>query len=243
MNHTLCTFCRLIAVSTMLAAGPAALAADFYSLSADLPPDGTYLNEGPITYTAPGVNIVIKSFKYTPKAVSATRTPSGSTEMEAYNFAAEGTADVTLGAQSVSDLPFTGSGPAQTSAANKVGNTTGAFDTEMLAMVLTGSSGLGSFGIRESPALASTGKTTIDPVGTKRYKIGSFFDIFTEITLDGGNTWIPSSGATRITLQPNIPPAPVPALTAWGVSALLFAVAALGALAIRRQRRTAATLA
>jgi hypothetical protein len=34
------------------------------------------------------------------------------------------------------------------------------------------------------------------------FHIDSFFDVFTELSVDGGATWIPSSGATRLTLVP-----------------------------------------
>ena len=44
--------------------------------------------------------------------------------------------------------------------------------------------------VRESPSKASLGSTTVRamPGG---YAIGSFFDIFTEVSLDGGATWSP----------------------------------------------------
>jgi hypothetical protein len=55
--------------------------------------------------------------------------------------------------------------------------------------------------IRESPTLASTGKTTERP-GAGGFYIDSFFDIFTELSLDGGQTWMPSdSGAGHVQMD------------------------------------------
>ena len=80
--------------------------------------------------------------------------------------------------------------------------TTRFFDTEMLSMSLTGSGGGGGSGgsimLRESPTLQSLGKTTLRESPTL---IGSFFDIFTEISLDDGNTWSPASSSLRLTLD------------------------------------------
>jgi len=68
-------------------------------------------------------------------------------------------------------------------------------------MSLTG----GPVMIRESPTKASTGKTSIIPLGpggSGPYHIDSFFDVFTELSLDGGQSWIPKAGprGTRVTL-------------------------------------------
>ncbi|MDP2209918.1 MAG: FG-GAP-like repeat-containing protein [Bacteroidota bacterium] len=72
-----------------------------------------------------------------------------------------------------------------------VGGTRG-FDTEMLMMNLSGGTLPGGVMVRESPTRASTGRTSVrtTPSG---YMFSSFFDIFTEISLDGGATWTPAS--------------------------------------------------
>lgn len=51
--------------------------------------------------------------------------------------------------------------------------------------------------IRESPTLASTGQTTVTPIGGGLFQIDSFFDVFTELSLDGGATWLPSVNTTH----------------------------------------------
>src|SRR5258708_6061289 len=73
------------------------------------------------------------------------------------------------------------------------------FDTEMLQMDISGGNLPAGFKIRESPSMQSTGQTKIDDA--THWHIDSFFDIFTEVSLDGGLNWTPaSSGAWHVTL-------------------------------------------
>ena len=92
------------------------------------------------------------------------------------------------------------------------------YATEMLSLNLGGlpSGAL----IRESPTLPSTGGHTI--VDTPPFQITSFFDVFTELSIDGGATWIPATGPVHI-----VNPEP-------GSLALLLCAAPL----IYRRRRT-----
>jgi hypothetical protein len=78
-------------------------------------------------------------------------------------------------------------------------DTTGLFQTEMVGMSLTG---FGGIMVRESPTLPSLGQTRITDIGGGRYHIDSFFDVFTELSLDGGSNWLPSTGPTRVNLVP-----------------------------------------
>ncbi len=82
------------------------------------------------------------------------------------------------------------------------GNTTGTFQTEMLAMSLNGNSPFGPYMLRESPTLPSLGQTSISDIGGGLYRIDSFFDVFTELSIDGGATWIPSVSASHVVLSP-----------------------------------------
>jgi len=93
------------------------------------------------------------------------------------------------------------------------------YATEMLALDLVGL----PFGarIRESPTRPSLGGHTV--VGAGPYQIDSFFDVFTELSLDGGATWIPSTDSVHI-----INPEP-------GSLALLIGAAPL---VLRRRRLT-----
>ena len=76
----------------------------------------------------------------------------------------------------------------------------GPFDTEMLQLNITGGTLPPGVMVRESPTQASTGQTTVRPV-PGGHMIGSFFDIFTELSLDGGASWVPASQTTRVELR------------------------------------------
>jgi hypothetical protein len=75
------------------------------------------------------------------------------------------------------------------------------YQTEMLALDLGGGSMPGGVMIRESPTKQSTGETRITPTGTGTFQISSFFDIWPELSLDGGQTWMPSSSAGHMELH------------------------------------------
>jgi hypothetical protein len=78
---------------------------------------------------------------------------------------------------------------------------TGTFNTEMLQLDLSG----GGLMVRESPTLHSLGQTTITSLGGGDFRINSFFDIFTELSLDGGTSWIPQQGpASHVALTPSV---------------------------------------
>src|SRR4029434_11104347 len=68
-------------------------------------------------------------------------------------------------------------------------------DTEMLQLDIAGGELPAGVMLRESPTLASTGLTAIQSQGDGLYRIDSFFDVFTELTVDGGQSWQPASAA------------------------------------------------
>lgn len=76
-----------------------------------------------------------------------------------------------------------------------VGNTR-FFNTEMLQLDISGGNLPPGVMIRESPTLASTGQTTIEQLSLlghgPQYGITSFFEIFTELSVDGGINWMPA---------------------------------------------------
>jgi hypothetical protein len=170
-------------------------------------------------YTGAGLQISLQDIHYR-ATLRLSNLPFGSDEIETYDSMLQGTGRVNL------DPPFAANttGISRSVAHNKVGNIIGTFNTEMLSMDLAGTSAYGPYMIRESPTLASTGQTTITDIGGGLYHIDSFFDVFTELSLDGGATWIPdSAGPERLTLMPE--PGSMMMLVLFG-----------GVLAIRRAR-------
>src|SRR5204863_6996918 len=78
------------------------------------------------------------------------------------------------------------------------------FNTEMLTLDISGGSLPAGVMVRESPSKASLGRTSIrQNPATGQYMISSFFDIFTEISVDGGATGCPTGiGPTEASLFP-----------------------------------------
>jgi hypothetical protein len=69
-------------------------------------------------------------------------------------------------------------------------------------MSLSGNTPMGPIIIREDPGRDSTGRTDITDIGGGLYHIDSFFDVFTELSVDGGQSWIACDYGTRMTLFP-----------------------------------------
>ena len=82
--------------------------------------------------------------------------------------------------------------------------------------------------IRESPTLASTGITTYQYIGGP-YHIDSFFDVFTELSIDGGQTW--TAGNAPLHLVGDVPEPS-------GTALALLAMVAIGWPGARRTNRT-----
>jgi hypothetical protein len=102
------------------------------------------------------------------------------------------------------------------------------FDAEILQLDIAGGNLPPGILIRESPLISSNGQTVIRDIGGGEFQIASFFDIFTELSLDGGQTWIPSNGAVTMVLQA----APEPGT----ILLLSFAVAAMSAARLHRRK-------
>ncbi|MGA1979506.1 MAG: dockerin type I domain-containing protein [Sedimentisphaerales bacterium] len=82
--------------------------------------------------------------------------------------------------------------------------TTEYYDTEMTRLDISGGTLLAGVQIRESPTRASLGRTTSSSVGGgTTYQVDSFFDIYTEVSNDGGMSWYPTFvGPGTVYLRP-----------------------------------------
>jgi hypothetical protein len=84
------------------------------------------------------------------------------------------------------------------------GSSISTFDTEITGLNLTGTSLFGNLMLRESPTKQSLGRHTFRPE-PRGYRVSSFFDVFTELSTDGGITWIAADRS--IHLSASAPPA------------------------------------
>ncbi|UCG53343.1 MAG: hypothetical protein JSW58_07260 [Candidatus Latescibacterota bacterium] len=143
------------------------------------------------------------------------RQQMGNDEVETFDSILDTKVDMGLGSVWV-----TLTGPVTTRVYNKWGNTTGLFDAEIVSMSLSGSVGGYDIAVQESPALASLGQTDIVDLGGGLYHIDSFFDVFVELSVDGG-PWMPQlNPAAHMVLIPleTVPAQP----TTWGAIKALY---------------------
>jgi len=171
----------------------------------DLPPivpDNEYLSPSDVhaRYAGPALEIVLSRIEHQPFAgIPPQNLPDG----ERHHFESQVRGEVSINGGPAQ--PFVANGPVDTVAYGRSPGPgqLGTFDTEMLSMNL-----IGSFGvmIRESPTRQSLGKTSVTDIGGGMYHIDSFFDVFTELSLDGGQSWMESvdasgaSASTRVIL-------------------------------------------
>jgi hypothetical protein len=98
------------------------------------------------------------------------------------------------------------SGPTTIKVYNTNGVTGGitVYSTQIIGMTNSGAWVGGAISLRESPTKASLGKHTVGP-DPRGYRVSSFFDVFLELSTDGGATWNPANRSIR--LLPSLPPA------------------------------------
>ena len=112
------------------------------------------------------------------------------------------------------------------------------YQTEMLQLNISGGSLPAGTMIRESPTLQSTGQTTVKPVAGG-FQIDSFFDIFTELSVDGGATWMPSTtGPGHVVLR--TPGSNIPTMGQWGLIIFSTLMVAFGVTMLNRRKVVAA---
>jgi hypothetical protein len=99
------------------------------------------------------------------------------------------------------------------------------FNTEWTTLLISGGTLPVGVEIRESTnstlQAQSVGQTTEQDIGGGQYQITSFFDIFTEISLDGGATWSTANGALDLTSTPE--PSEVALFSAGGIALIAAA--------------------
>ncbi len=103
--------------------------------------------------------------------------------------------DVTLTATVNPGIPVSFDGPLTVLVFGKAGLTTDTFTAEIISANCTGSIGPVTGIIRENPAYASLGQIVITDLGGGNFNIDSFFDIFTELSVDGGSVFASDANA------------------------------------------------
>jgi hypothetical protein len=175
----------------------------------NLPPDGVYLTPDQVhaMYNGAGLQVVLSNVHHRPFVGTALVTPINGGVDTQDTFSSTVTGDVSInGGPSV---PISGTAPVTVvvSGNGPAGSPTGTFNTEMLQLDLNLGGGIM---VRESPTLPSLGQTQITPIGGGNFHIDSFFDVFTELSVDGGNTWMPdANGPARVNLVSTPEPASV----------------------------------
>lgn len=195
----------------------------------NLPPDtGAYMTPAQVhaDYSGAGLTVVLSQVSHEPFANSAKYQDDSTTGTETESFNSQATGLVSVNGSP--NAPFTLTGPVSVDAFNKVGNVTGTFNTQMLSMDLTGTVLGNSVEIMLDPANPTVGQTSITAEGGGLYQISSFFDVFTELSLNGGPFIPQNNGPTLVQLEP----VPEPTSIALLGSGALFL--------LRRHRRTAA---
>ena len=188
----------ILGLAAVTAFGPCEARAGITS-SSPLFPQGAYLAQDHADYGL----FLMTNILHSPSFGSVERWGEGPDELALF----QSTLDAILDFGSGVTLPIQLTGPVSMLVRDGLGRLTGTFATEIVSMELTGTvdtlSGTLNVAVRANPDLPSMGMTTITDIGGGLYEIDSFFDVFTELSVDGGQSWIPDiEGALRMTLIP-----------------------------------------
>ena len=172
--------------------GPGCNAATINGMATDqVPPPGTgYVGGGSgggVEWYLPGKAINEKSVQFDVSGGnSPVLTPGGDWSVDSH---IDVLYEMLLSVNGGPAVLHTGNGTMRIAGTAPGGQEPRVFDMELLELNLTGLlGGVEPFMLRESPTLASTGKTTITQEAGGTYRIDSFFDVFTELSIDGGTT-------------------------------------------------------
>lgn len=209
---------KMLAIALFVIASVNVMYATIVSPSNLVPtPNSQYVSTGQATFVNGGNTYVLDAPCHGDFTGAPTPLPSpGQTQF--YNFGS--TLKGTLHINGGPSMMINASGPVMARATSN--GTTGTYQTEMLAMNLSGGNLPAGVMIRESPTLQSTGQHSVSPNGAN-YTIDSFFDVFIELSTDGGQTWSPASNPFHLEIQPSTN-GWIPTLSQWGliIFGLLF---------------------
>jgi hypothetical protein len=77
------------------------------------------------------------------------------------------------------------------------------FDTELISFELQGTGAIDHVLVRESATATSSGTTTITEVSGGRSRVETVYDVWLDISVDGGATWTRADNAVRMRLEPS----------------------------------------
>jgi len=172
----------------------------------NLPPDtgAYYMTPAQIhaDYSTGGLTVDLSQLSYQPDFADTVMIAfAGGNEFDTFTSQASALISINGGPAA----PLTLAGPVSVEDFGKQGNVTGTFNTQMLSLDLIGTAAGHSVEIMLDPTLGNTiGQTSITDVGGGQYQISSFFDVFTELSLDGGPFIDQSNGPSLVSLQ-NLP--------------------------------------
>lgn len=212
-----------IAVPALISLTAATAYADFTSSSNSMPSlDSVYVQANDEVYSTALGQVVLSHLHLSPNSGGAPPPDLGVT-LPAVQFGGQARATISAGGSPPQPVDFSCVGTMSMTCVGGGGGL-GTFQTEMLQLDLIGSAP--GVMIRESPTKQSLGSCTIAPDGGGGYRIGSFFDVFTELSLDGGQTWTPSGEAPMRFAAEQATPEPAS-----------MAAIGLGVIALIRKRR------
>jgi len=218
-------FILVVAVCLLALSGGVARAA-IISTSPTLPPlDAPFVSaDGVGCFPAAGVCVQPGSLTFD-SVVSTMFDPTGQ------NIVANASYEGTLTTLSNTPIgPITLSGTVEQLVLGRTSATqTGTWNTELLAMLLTGPV-LGNTLTLVLGSTPSIGMASIEPIAEELFRIDSFFDIFVQLSLDS----VPPLNATRGPIHAELAPAGVPEPSV----VTLLAAALLGLVGVRWRRRT-----
>ncbi len=227
-NHSMKSARFIISISAFVFGflGMAPTAQAFVTANPNLPPlGGAYQSPNVFAvYGGPALQFTLSIPQHMAIAIQSIL-PQGPDEVETYFSTFDANLQVTQNGLTVQNGPIQANGQTITITRAKIGNVTGSFQTEMLALNLSGGTLPPGMMVRESPTLLSLGQTSITDIGGGLYQIDSFFDVFTELSLDGGGSWIPNDGGpTHVELQQlaSVPEPGTMGLLIFGTSGLVL---------------------